>query len=265
MQLDWFTLVAQIVNFLILLYLLHRFLYQPVLQAMNARQERIAEEIQQAEEKHEEAEQRAASYKQQREDLEEKRDQMLKEMKQEVEEQREKLLDDIKKDIQEKKQDWVDALQQNQESFIRELKIQLGQKAAEIARRALDDLADANFERQMVSVFIQEIRSLDSGQRSEFAELIRDEQEKFEVYSSFKLDQDQKEQITRVIEESILDGHPADSRFEISDELISGIELRLNGQKISWTIKEYLEDLQQQIEESIAKANQVHLEERYAS
>ena len=42
MKLDWFTVAAQIGNFLLLLWLLKRFLYRPILAAMAARQQRVA-------------------------------------------------------------------------------------------------------------------------------------------------------------------------------------------------------------------------------
>ncbi len=49
MQIDWLTVIAQIVNFLILVWLLKRFLYQPVINAMDQREQRIAERLQKAE------------------------------------------------------------------------------------------------------------------------------------------------------------------------------------------------------------------------
>ncbi|HQU90423.1 MAG TPA: F0F1 ATP synthase subunit B, partial [Denitromonas sp.] len=48
MLIDWFTVVAQLLNFLILVWLLKRFLYQPVLDAIDAREQRIAKELAQA-------------------------------------------------------------------------------------------------------------------------------------------------------------------------------------------------------------------------
>ena len=42
MLIDWFTVGAQVVNFLILVWLLKRFLYRPILDAIDAREKRIA-------------------------------------------------------------------------------------------------------------------------------------------------------------------------------------------------------------------------------
>ena len=45
MLINWFTVAAQVVNFLILAVLLKRFLYGPIVRAMAAREERIASEM----------------------------------------------------------------------------------------------------------------------------------------------------------------------------------------------------------------------------
>jgi F-type H+-transporting ATPase subunit b len=42
MLIDWFTVGAQALNFLILVWLLKRFLYKPILDAIDAREKRIA-------------------------------------------------------------------------------------------------------------------------------------------------------------------------------------------------------------------------------
>ena len=45
MLIDWFTVGAQVLNFLILIWLLKRFLYKPILHAIDEREERIATEL----------------------------------------------------------------------------------------------------------------------------------------------------------------------------------------------------------------------------
>ena len=45
MQVDWITTIAQIINFLVLVYLLKRFLYGPIVSAMIHREAHIAERV----------------------------------------------------------------------------------------------------------------------------------------------------------------------------------------------------------------------------
>lgn len=57
MLIDWFTVGAQTLNFLILVWLMKRFLYQPVLDAIDAREQRIAQELADAAQKQAQAQQ----------------------------------------------------------------------------------------------------------------------------------------------------------------------------------------------------------------
>ena len=55
MLIDWFTVGAQALNFIILVWLLKRFLYKPILNAVDAREQRIAAELADADAKRAEA------------------------------------------------------------------------------------------------------------------------------------------------------------------------------------------------------------------
>ncbi|MEZ4640979.1 MAG: hypothetical protein R2856_39490 [Caldilineaceae bacterium] len=66
MLIDWFTVIAQIINFVVLLLLLRRFLYGPIIRAMDEREHHIAEELAAAECKQQQAEQEARHYRQER-------------------------------------------------------------------------------------------------------------------------------------------------------------------------------------------------------
>src|SRR5271167_549271 len=55
MLIDWFTICAQLLNFLILVWLMKRFLYKPILSAIDEREKRIAGEMADAEAKKTEA------------------------------------------------------------------------------------------------------------------------------------------------------------------------------------------------------------------
>ncbi len=55
MLIDWFTVGAQALNFIILVWLLKRFLYKPILNAVDAREKRIAAELADADAKKTEA------------------------------------------------------------------------------------------------------------------------------------------------------------------------------------------------------------------
>ncbi len=59
---DWFTVVAQIINFLILVALLKRFLYGPIIRAMDRREAEIASRMDAASDKTADAEKQRIRY-----------------------------------------------------------------------------------------------------------------------------------------------------------------------------------------------------------
>jgi len=63
MLIDWFTVGAQVLNFLILVWLLKHFLYKPILNAIDAREKRIASELADADAKKSEAKRSAMTFK----------------------------------------------------------------------------------------------------------------------------------------------------------------------------------------------------------
>ena len=73
MLIDWFTVIAQVVNFLILVWLLKRFLYRPILDAIDAREKRIALALADADAKKVEAEKERDAFQQKNEAFDQQR------------------------------------------------------------------------------------------------------------------------------------------------------------------------------------------------
>jgi len=69
MLIDWFTVGAQVLNFLILVWLLKRFLYKPILHAIEEREKRIAAELANADKKKAEAQKERDEFKHKNEEF----------------------------------------------------------------------------------------------------------------------------------------------------------------------------------------------------
>ncbi|MCK4469172.1 MAG: F0F1 ATP synthase subunit B, partial [Desulfobacterales bacterium] len=85
MLIDWFTVIAQIINFLVLVYLLKCFLYGPIIKAMDKRQEKIALRLEGARKKKQEAEQEAELFLKKNKEFDSRYEEMLSQIKKEVE------------------------------------------------------------------------------------------------------------------------------------------------------------------------------------
>ena len=97
MLIDWFTVGAQTLNFLILVWLMKRFLYKPILHAIDEREKRIAAELASADRKKDEAEKQINELKQKNEELDQQRTTILKKATDEAKIEGQKLLDEARK------------------------------------------------------------------------------------------------------------------------------------------------------------------------
>ena len=190
MQIDLFTLGAQIVNFLILVFLLNRFLFRPILRVMNERQSEIARRYKEADEEKAAARHEAGQLREEREQLEARRDEMMEEVHQEVEQRRKEEIRAVREEVDELRSRWKRGLQEDQEEFFQYLRQQIGARAGEISRRVLADMADSDLENQVVKTFIRRLRAVDSQVKKDLADAIKDEDNRVVILSAFELDED---------------------------------------------------------------------------
>jgi F-type H+-transporting ATPase subunit b len=249
MLIDWFTVAAQAVNFLILIWLMKRFLYKPILDAIDAREKRIADDTAAAAKRKAEAEKEGADLKKKNADFDAHRAALTTEAENAAKADGARLLDEARKAaaaLAAKLQ--KDA--QSQEQELREqvrLRTQSGVFA--VARKALADLAGASLEERMGDVFAQRLRELDGAKKKDFGDALKAEGEAALVRSAFDLPPDARARVQKAVNETFsADVH---LRFETAPALIGGLELSTSGKKAGWSIADYLSMLQNAAEASL--------------
>src|ERR1700685_3358670 len=98
MLIDWFTVAAQAINFLILVWLLKRFLYKRILHAIDEREKGIATQLAQAEAKKADAQKERDDFQHKKEAFDQERAALLKEATDEAKAERERLLEEARRD-----------------------------------------------------------------------------------------------------------------------------------------------------------------------
>ncbi len=254
MLIDWFTVIAQIINFLILLFLLRRFLYGPIINAMHAREERVVARLEDAHRQQEEAEQEAADYRRQQRELEQQRAARLQEAEESAHARREELIAEARAETDRLRANWHAALEQSKESFLRDLRQRTGEQVTAIARRVLNDLATADLEQQIIRAFLQRLRSLDQATQATIAQATADAQPNVLIRSAFDLSHDQRRQIENTVQAQF--GEEVELSFETAPELIAGIALTVGSHELAWNLQSYLETLEEEIDRIFAEETQ---------
>lgn len=249
MLIDWFTVIAQIINFLVLIALLKRFLYGRIIKAMDQREERIASRLAEAERNRKEAEQEAEAYQKKNRDLDEKRQEMLSQAKEEVEVKRKDLMKRARDEVDVIEARWREAVQREKDSFLQDLRERAGRQIYTIARRALADLADVNLEQRMIDIFIERIVELDEKKQKAILESIEKADHGVVINSAFEVPTNAQGRITRAVKEHIDNG--IDVQYRTSSDMILGIELKTRGHKIAWSLDNYLDSLEESISQAL--------------
>ena len=260
MQIDWFTVIAQIINFLILVWLLKRFLYKPILTAIEERENKIASQLEDAESKKEEAEKEQDEFRQKNEDFEHKKKELMNKAVEESEDKRQKLLEEARNEANEFRSQLKKSSEEVQQNLSQEIEQKVQQEVFSITRKTLSDLASMDLEEQTVRVFIRRLNELKEDEKKQFLEAFKSKSDPILVRSAFDLPSKQKNEIQNTIAEIL--GTETQFQYKTVPELVSGIELTANGFKLAWSISDYLNSLEKSISETIKEKSKTELEKQ---
>jgi F-type H+-transporting ATPase subunit b len=131
------------------------------------------------------------------------------------------------------------------------------QEVLAIARKVLDALAGASLEERVVAVFLKTLRGLDAPAKKTLLSALGAASDAV-VRSAFDLPEAQRALIQQAVDEEF--SISSTLRFEVSAELLCGLELLAGGQKLSWSIADYLGGLEQRIAPSSEVKNSSKVE-----
>ena len=257
MLIDWFTVGAQLVNFVILLWLMKRFLYQPILAAIDAREKRIAGELAAAERSKTEAQHQRDEFQSKNDEFEQQRATLFTQAREDADAERRTLIEEARLA--------ADALATKRQATLHDetkaLVLAVQQRAQSevfaIARQALSDLASVSLETSICAVFVAHLRALEGEQKAALAVALKgaatvgaerlpdNTASRILIRSAFDLPSAQRSAIQQTISEHF--GITPALRYESTPELVSGIELVVSGAKVSWSIGDYLQSLDREI------------------
>jgi F-type H+-transporting ATPase subunit b len=247
MLIDWFTVGAQALNFLILVWLLKYFLYKPILNAIDAREKLIAKELADADAKKTEAKKERDEFQKKNEDFDSQRAALFTKATDEAKAERQRLLNEARKAADVLSAKRQEALRTDAQNLNQAISRLTQKEVFAITRKALGDLATVSLEERMGEVFDRRLRGMDGNTKTTLGEALKKNSEPALVRSTFDLPAEQRAAIQNALNETF--SAEIHLRFETAPDLVSGIELTANGQKIGWSIKDYLASLEKGVGE----------------
>lgn len=254
MEINWFTFSAQIVNFLILLWLLKRFFYTPLQNVMKKREDEVLSRLEEARQKLVHAEEMSKEYQGKIDQLEKQKNEWLEEAKQESESHRKELLKTARNEVDAIHAKWLKAVESEKKTLMETLERQSVQKILAIVEKIVRDLSDSDLERQTIQRFLEKIQAIDEHDTSK-VENIKTEKE-IEIASSFPIEKADQQKIDKTIQKMFSD--QTQYNYTTDPDLGFGIELRSNGWKLGWNMKLYLNELRSEIDNLLDQSIRKH-------
>lgn len=248
MEINWFTFLAQLLNFFVLVWLLKRFLYKPILNAIDEREKNIVSQLQYATEKEAEAILEKSEFQKRNESFDQERKELMDKAIADTNEEREKRLENTRNEVAELRLKLESTLVEMQENMKQELIQKTKKEVLAIAKMTLHSLASISLEEQTIAIFLNHLKEQSLKDKNRFIKAFKESKKPIEIISAFDLSEKQKAEIEQAIS-SIIEQKPF-IQTSIKPELICGIELITNGFKLAWSISEFIETFEKSISET---------------
>jgi len=253
MLIDWFTVGAQALNFLILVWLMKRFLYQPIRHAIDEREKRIALALADADAKKAAAEKERDEFQHRSEAFDQERAALLKKATDEASAERQRLIEAARTAADALSAKRQETLRSDAKNLNQAISRRTQQEVFAITRKALTDLATVDLEERMSEVFTRRLREMDGQTKAGLATALATASDPALIRSAFDLPAEQRAAIQNALNETF--SAEVRVRFEAAPDLVGGIELSSNGQKLAWSIADYLTSMAKGVDTLLQEKN----------
>lgn len=224
MGFSWSTFFIQILNFIVLVWILTRFLYRPVTRAIATRQKAIQEELQRADEAKKQSEALSRQYESRLTDWEREKARLKAAFDQELSDERAKRETDLRASLQRERQQAEAVARAREAETGHRLQRRSAQDAAQFCARLLSRVASPELESKLVDAAIADMRAISDDQRASLSRAFNGRTEVV-VTTRYPLDDAHRATLTDELRRCL--GRAPQTRFVQSDALVAGLRVDL--------------------------------------
>jgi F-type H+-transporting ATPase subunit b len=246
MQIDWWTFIAQIINLVILLFLLRKFLYIPVLRAVEARQKLIADELKEAANAKKQALKLTDECNKRLADIEAQKQKILAQTGIDAGKLADSLMLEAQEQYKNACQQWQNKLIGEQQSFEATVRHLITEYFTGFADKALTQMADIHLNDLIIAKFIDKLADIKQEQHLE-------NKQKFEIQSAQPLNKKNQELLQKTLQKQFKLATNVKFEYTLNQSLICGIIVQAEDQQISWNLADYMQEFQAQMNAEMQK------------
>lgn len=225
MNLHFWTFLFQILNFVVVAYVLHRILYRPLHEAIDRRRQATLQAQAEAEQAKRDAEALQTKLQVERAESERQRADLVREAHQQAEAEARRVLDDARRRVQQQEQEWRQQLTRERDDALASVRQEIVGLALGLAERFLKQSASRSLHQQLVARLIESLDAMPADERQQLDGWTTDDPALIETAE--ELDPQSVENISAALARLVGRQVPIEARLKPT--LISGVCLQLAG------------------------------------
>lgn len=251
MSIDFFTFGIQIINILILLILLRKFLYLPILNVLEQRKTLLENEYRAAEEARVKAEVLERKAENNLAEIDHERQKILTQSHIKAQELMQKLLIDADNEYQKARIQWKTKLISEQNTFELALEKLIIEYFKKFSVNALKQMTDITLNELFLNKLMKKISAQNKTKKSEF---IRDflKHNEIDLISAEELNSNTKQNFKQFLQKEFLISENFKIKFKTDKNLICGIVMKTREQMIEWNLEEYIAEFSSNLNKAIS-------------
>ena len=239
MEINWSTFILEIINFLVLVWLLKRFLYLPVKRTVEQRQQAIEARLTEAGRLKQEAEAMKVRYENRLADWEKEKKQAWKALQQEIEAERQRRLQAIEQELAEVRKKAEVVWEQEKREWRRHTEQQALQLGAAFVAKLLQRLADEHLHQRLVRLLLEDLQQWPKDHRQTLLREFQGNPRPIRIISAYPLSSVQQRDLADALEQFLGDG--LNIHFIEDASLLAGVRIDLGAYVIRANLKDELE------------------------
>lgn len=247
MSIDWITVAAQIINFLVLVWLLKKFLYRPILDGIEQREAEIKKRIDDANDAKQQADAAEQAFREAKIQCLAEQESLLDAALAKTHEQRETIIAKAHEQMQHERQHWQASLLQEKAAFLKQLQQSAADDLLQVSQKMVQELADETLENAIARQLVTRLQAQQHDLQSSTLGYSEGE-----IRSSLPLSAESKTLLQTQIKQLLPN---IQLSFSEDNQQALGVSLNIGGVQALWTIDSYAQELKDLLQSQENKPN----------
>jgi F-type H+-transporting ATPase subunit b len=215
MELSWSTLVLEIINFLVLVWILNHFLYTPIQKTILARKEMVADKLKQAETLRNEAQDLQLKYENRLADWQLEKEHLQKDFQQELDQWKSAEVVNFEKKLGAEKESFRARELRKSKELIEKNAREAMLLAGKFSEKFLKTFADEHLEKKIIEKTILDLEELPAEKMQLLS--TQSAQDTILIQSAYPINEQQRQNLIETIEKLSHKKNPVDKLQDVSD------------------------------------------------